>query len=132
MPQIPNLENKLNTLRSRQIPVWMYFQSAEQIEWQYGRGAIDVFFGSADLKLFFRLDDDKTRKLVSSLVGTTEKMIYTNSRNGRQNTRTSRKERVNVIEPHQLGELKDHEVVCLFGGASAIGKATPFFKEKQK
>ncbi len=36
MPPIPGLAEKLNTIRSRHIPIWMYFQTAEQINRRYG------------------------------------------------------------------------------------------------
>ena len=132
MPPIPNLPKKLNTLRSRNIPVWMYFQSVAQIEQQYGRGASDIFFGAADVQMVFRLNDHATRTRFCELIGTTEREIHTQSTShgdgGRSTTSTSRKP-VNVIEPHELGELKNNVVVCLYRGASAQGHATPHYEE---
>lgn len=132
IPPIPNLPKKLNTVRSRNMPVWMYFQSVAQIDEQYGYGASDIFFGAVDVQMVFRLNDHATRTRFSELIGITEKEIYTQStsqgEDGRRTTSKTRKP-VNVIEPHQLGELKNNEVVCLYRGASAQGHATPHYEE---
>jgi type IV secretion system protein VirD4 len=131
MPPIPNLPEKLNTIRSRHIPTWMYFQTAEQMERRYGKGAADIFFASADVQIVFRLNDQATRELISKLVGTTERKKETLStsagtKGGGTSTAKS-KERVAVIEPHELGQLAPGQVVCLYRGASAKGRATPHY-----
>lgn len=129
MPPIPNLPEKLNTIRSRHIPTWMYFQTAEQMERRYGKGATDIFFASADVQIVFRLNDQSTRELIAKLVGTTERKKHAHTRapgKGDGSINTSR-ERVGVIEPHELGQLGDGQVVCLYRGAAAKGQATPHF-----
>ena len=131
MPAVPGLAEKLNTIRSRQLPTWMYFQTTQQIERRYGKGALDVFFASSDAQLFFRLNDEKTRELVSRLIGTTEQVKTTQSttreEGGRKTTISRTRERVAVIEPHALGQLKPGQVVCLYRGAAALGRATPHY-----
>lgn len=129
MPPIPGLAEKLNTIRSRYMPTWMYFQTSEQMERRYGKGAADVFFASADVQMVFRLNDQTTRKLISDLVGTTEREKFSQSTgSGGNGTSTNKsKERVNVIEPHELGQLAPGQVVCLYRGASAKGRATPHY-----
>lgn len=123
MPPIPNLPEKLNTIRSRHIPTWMYFQTAEQMNIRYGKGADETFFASADVQMVFRLNDAMTRERISKLVGTTEKLKLSTNNVGQTRTR----EKVNVIEPHQLGQLKAGEVVALYRGAAAKGHATPHY-----
>jgi type IV secretory pathway TraG/TraD family ATPase VirD4 len=123
MPPIPNLPEKLNTIRSRHIPTWMYFQTAEQMNLRYGKGADEIFFASADMQMVFRLNDVGTRERIAKLVGTTEKYKYSANSTGQTRTR----EKVNVIEPHQLGQLKAGEVVALYRGAAARGRATPHY-----
>jgi type IV secretion system protein VirD4 len=131
MPPIPGLAEKLNTIRSRHLPTWMYFQSAEQIERRYGHGAAAIFFGSADVQIVFRLNDQPTRELISKLVGTTEReKISQSTSSGAEGSRGSTNrswERVNVVEPHELGQLKPGEVVALYRGAAAKGQATPHY-----
>lgn len=128
---IPGLAEKMNTIRSRNMPLWMYFQTTEQIERRYGAGAADVFFASADLKMVFRLNDEKTQNSISRLVGTTEQVKTTQSttreEGGRKTTISRTKERVAIIEPHALGQLKPGQVVCLYRGAAALGRATPHY-----
>ena len=113
------------------MPLWMYFQTAEQIDRRYGDGAADVFFASADLKMVFRLNDEKTQNSISRLVGTTERVKTTQSttreEGGRKTTISRTRERVAVIEPHALGQLKPGQVVCLYRGAAALGRATPHY-----
>lgn len=123
MPPIPNLPEKLNTIRSRHIPTWMYFQTNEQMVTRYGQGADSTFFASSDFQMVFRLNDIKTRHDVSILIGTTDKEKFSYSDTGR----TRSKEKVNVIEPHQLGQLAVGEVVALYRGAAAKGRATPHY-----
>lgn len=131
MPPIPNLPEKLNTIRSRNIPTWMYFQTAEQMEQRYGKGAMNVFFASADVQIVFRLNDQSTRELISKLVGTTEREKESRSTSagitGGATSKTKSRERVNVIEPHELGQLVPGQIVCLYRGASAKGRATPHY-----
>ena len=131
IPPVPGLAEKLNTIRSRHIPTWMYFQTAEQIERRYGNGARDVFFASTDFQMVFRLNDESTRNLVSNLIGTTEKqklsVSHSVSAGTRSTTSSKVRERVPVIEPHQLGQLQPGQVVCLYRGAAALGRATPHY-----
>lgn len=131
MPPIPGLGEKLNTIRSRHIPTWMYFQTSEQMDRRYGDGAVSVFFASADVQIVFRLNDQATRELISDLVGTTEKDKVSQSTGaGGVSTSTNRsRERVKVIEPHELGQLGAGQVVCLYRGAAAKGRATPHYIE---
>ena len=130
IPPIPGLATKLNTIRSRHMPTWMYFQAVEQLERQYGKGASALFFTAADVQIVFRLNDQETRELISKLVGTTEreKLSHSTAPSAKGGSSTSKsRERVNVIEPHELGQLKSGEVVCLYRGAAARGEGTPHY-----
>lgn len=132
MPPIPGLAEKLNTIRSRHMPTWMYFQTAQQIVTRYGAGMDATFFASADVQMVFRLNDVKTRADVATLVGTTEKEKRSTSISaGKASTSISR-ERVNVIEPHALGQLKPGEIVLMYRGAACKGRATPHFVDFQE
>lgn len=130
MPPIPHLPQKLNTIRSRNIPTWMYFQTSQQMDDRYGQGASNIFFASADVQIVFRLNDQATRELIAQLIGTTERKKHAHTRapggKGDGSTNTSQ-ERVSVIEPHELGQLVDGQVVCLYRGAAAKGRATPHY-----
>lgn len=131
IPPIPGLKTKLNTIRSRHMPTWMYFQAVQQLEQQYGEGAASLFFTSADVQMCFRLNDVETRETFATLVGTTEREKLSQSTNagtkGGGSSTTKSRERVNVIEPHELGQLAPGQVVCLYRGAAAKGQATPHY-----
>lgn len=128
IPPIPNLPEKLNTIRSRNIPAWMYFQTTEQINRAYGHKADSVFFAAADVQIVFRLNDENTRQYFSKLIGTTEKYKFSSSKNGQSNNGMTRsREKINVIEPHQFGQLSMGEIVILYRGAAAKGVATPHY-----
>lgn len=126
---IPNLAKRLNTIRSRHMPTWMYFQAVEQLEDQYGKGAASKFFAAASIKMCFRLDDIETRKQFSTLVGTTHQIKVSQSKNGANGSTTRSREKIDTIEPHQLGEFKPGEILVLSRGASAIGKGTPHYRD---
>jgi len=83
--------------------------------------------------MVFRLNDQPTRELISKLVGTTERenISHTESSNsdGTREATSRSLERVKVVEPHELGQLKPGEVVTLYRGASAKGQATPHFMD---
>lgn len=127
MPPIPNLGQKLNTIRSRKIPTWMYFQSTEQIDERYGKGAQAIFFAAADLQIVFRLNDQPTRELISRLIGTTEREKVTRTCGSSVSHASRSRERSAVIEPHEIGQLRRSEIIALFRGAAARGQATPYF-----
>ena len=127
LPAIPGLANKLNTIRSRHMPCWMYFQSTEQINRQYGQNADQIFLGSADLLIAFRINDVKTRQLVSDLIGTTTYDKISHSKSGGKTTTSKNKETKKVIEPHVIGQLKAGQIIALYKGGSAMGHGTPHF-----
>jgi type IV secretory pathway TraG/TraD family ATPase VirD4 len=131
MPPLPGLGQKLNTIRSRQMPTWMYFQTIQQIEKQYGAGASSVFLAACNFQMFFRLNDSETRELVSELVGKTTRIKHAVAKsagsNGTSRSVTASREEVYVIQPHELGELRPGQVVTLYMGAAARGSATPHY-----
>jgi type IV secretory pathway TraG/TraD family ATPase VirD4 len=131
MPPVPGLGQKLNTIRSRYMPTWMYFQTLEQIERQYGQGATSIFLAACNFQMFFRLNDSETRNLVSELVGKTTRLKHSVAKSagtgGTSRSVTTAREEINVIEPHELGELRAGEVVTLYMGTAARGSATPHY-----
>lgn len=127
IPPIPGLATKLNTIRSRHMPTWMYFQAVQQLERQYGKGSSPLFFTSADVQMCFRLNDIETRETFAKLIGTTEREKFSQSTSAESKSTSRSKERVNVIEPHELGQLAPGQVICLYRGAAATGRATPHY-----
>jgi type IV secretory pathway TraG/TraD family ATPase VirD4 len=126
IPPISGLTAKLNTIRSRGLPTWMYWQSTQQME-AYGSGAREVFFGSADMQIFFRSNDLNTMQTVEKLAGKITVAKHTQSSGGGTLSSSVTSERVDRIEGAELGELRPGEVITLYKGSRWRGEATPHY-----
>lgn len=73
---IPKFAESLNTMRSARMPLAMYLQSIEGLNRLYGPQSSEIFLGSADLKVIFRLNDNATAEYVSAQLGDTEQRAY--------------------------------------------------------
>lgn len=131
IPPISGLTAKLNTIRSRNLPTWMYWQSTQQMQ-VYGQGAREVFFGSADLQIFFRSNDLDTMSTVEKLAGKVTLAKHSESTDGGSVTRSVTSEQVNRIEGAELAELAPGEVITLYKGARWRGEATPHYVDFKK
>ena len=60
MPAMPNISEKITTLRSRKIWMVMAVQSAPQLEMVYGRHAAAILQDNCDLHLFIGCNNDET------------------------------------------------------------------------
>ena len=76
---ITGLTSKLNTIRSRRMPVWMYWQSVAQMalygDKQTGANGRDLIFGACDFVGVFRLNDNDTATYVSEAIGTVHRVV---------------------------------------------------------
>lgn len=73
---IPKFAESLNTMRSARMPLGMYLQSIEGLNRLYGPQASEIFLGSADLKVIFRLNDNATAEYISAQLGDTEQRTF--------------------------------------------------------
>lgn len=73
---IPKFAESLNTMRSANMPLAMYLQSVEGLNKLYGPNAAEIFLGSADLKVVFRINDNITAEYISAQLGDTEQRAY--------------------------------------------------------
>ncbi len=75
-------------------------------------------------------------KYVSNIFGTMNEEKTTTSKTikgqNHSSTVSTRNQQVNVIEPHELGELSNHQVVSLYKQAKVIGRAVPYFENQLK
>ena len=126
---IPDLDKTLNTIRSRHMPTWAYFQTTEQLDAQYGRGAANKFFAAATTKICFRLDDQAARESLSALIGKTKEYKITTSKTESGTSTTKSYEWREVIMPHEIGALIQGEMILLRNGKSAIGEARAHHKD---
>jgi type IV secretory pathway TraG/TraD family ATPase VirD4 len=126
LPVINGLLQKLNTIASRNIPLWMYWQSTAQMA-VYGPNAREVFFGCADAQLFFRSNDLNTQQTVAQLSGTVHrpKMSQTS---GVQDSISVSAEKDFRVQASDVGELLFGEVIAYYRGKKLKGVATPHYE----
>ena len=137
-PRIDGLVEKLNTIRSRHLPTWMYFQSIEQMQ-MYGKmggeGASKIL-GACDYQQVFRLNDNASAEMMSKAIGVVDREV--SSRNvstsgGFFDSVDSVTESKNLVQepivfPHELRQLKKNEAIVIYQGLAWRGEATPYFK----
>ena len=69
---IPKFTDLLNTIRSANMPTFLYLQSLEGLNRLYGANSDKIFMGSSNLKIVFRIGDIDSAEKCSRLVGKTE------------------------------------------------------------
>lgn len=132
---INDLTGKLNTIRSRNMPTWMYWQSKEQMQ-KYGKASdegVNIIMGACDLQICFRLNDNATAKWFSDRVGS--HIVKYKGRSWGYNVTDDSStvgnswglNREEIIFPHELQQLGDGEVVAVYRGVAWKGKATPYW-----
>ena len=134
-PRIAGLARKLNTLRSRRLPTWLYWQSKEQMQ-AYGEQADEgpsVILGACDLHLAFRLNDNATAEWLSRKIGTMDRVVQALSVTYGAGwlptlTRSAHLVQEPAVFPHELQSLAAGEVVAAYRGLAWRGQATPYFK----
>ncbi|MBR2443895.1 MAG: type IV secretory system conjugative DNA transfer family protein [Clostridia bacterium] len=62
MPKMPNIANKITTLRSRKIWMLMAIQSKQQLDMVYGNETSAVISDNCDLHLFVGCNNDETKE----------------------------------------------------------------------
>lgn len=123
---INDLTGKLNTIRSRKLPTWLYWQSTEQMQ-KYGKKAnegANVIMGACDLQMCFRLNDNATAKWFSEKIGTQEDVMISTG------DTTSRSIALNaVIEPHEIMQLDTNKALYSYRDMNWLGEATPYYRD---
>ncbi|RUM94724.1 MAG: hypothetical protein DSZ28_01715 [Thiothrix sp.] len=138
-PAIPGLVEKLNTIRSRKMPTWLYWQSLEQMQ-RYGEKAdegANKILGACDFQATFRLNDNASAEWMSRRIGVVDRVVEKKSVSKDPTTWTNLTNLESystdlvqepIIFPHELGRLKQNEFVCMYRGKAWKGEATPYFQ----
>lgn len=135
VPAVPGLAQKLNTIRSRSLPTWLYWQSTAQME-PYAAGGDSgamKILGACDLQMVFRLNDNASAEWMSERIGTVDRVVKAVSITHSEEsifgatTRSASLVHEPVIRPHELQQLKPGETVCTWRGLAWRGLATPFY-----
>ena len=130
MPAIAGLTDKLNTIRSRRMPTWLYWQSKEQMQ-AYGRKADEgpnIILGACDMQMVFRLNDNASADWFSTKIGTVDRLVEKVSSSGSDSTHSQDLVTEPLIKPHELQQLRQNEVVCMYRGKAWRGRALPYYE----
>ena len=133
-PALPALVKKLNTIRSRNLPTWLYWQSREQMQ-PYGEKADEgpnKILAACDVQMTFRINDNATAQWMSDKIGTVDRLVHSVSvtRGGEDTTESESHSLVSepVIFPHDLQRLAPGEVVAAYRGVAWRGKARAYYQ----
>lgn len=126
---IPKFTDLLNTIRSANMPTFLYLQSLEGLNRLYGANADKLFLGSSNYKVVFKIGDISTAEEFSKLIGKTETTYYSYSENigqgvnsnemKTQSTSSSYSESTRleyIVEPDALIKLPEHTAVVMYNG----------------
>ena len=126
---IPKFTELLNTIRSANMPTFLYLQSFEGLNRLYGANADRLFLGSSNYKVLFRIDDIATAKEFSQLIGKTEATYFSYDKKKGQgvsnhdiqthNTSSGDSQSfglLDIIEPDKLTKLPEHIAVVMYNG----------------
>jgi hypothetical protein len=126
---IPKFTDLLNTIRSANMPTFLYLQSLEGLNRVYGPNADKLFLGSSDYKAVFRIGDISAAEEFIKLIGNTDATFFSyDNKKGQgmsnhdvrtQNTSsgdTESHQRVYIVEPAELIQLPDHTAVIMYKG----------------
>lgn len=133
-PVIRGLAQKLNTIRSRNLPTWMYWQSkAQMIPYGLGDSGPDIILGACDVQVVFRVNDNETATWMSEKIGTVDRLVRSISvtQGGGvfgQDSHSHSLASEPVIFPHQLQQLREGEVISTYRGLAWRGSATAYFQ----
>jgi hypothetical protein len=132
-PAVSGLLSKLNTIRSRNLPTWLYWQSLEQMQ-KYGQkhdeGA-NIMMGAADVKIVFRLNDNKSANWISEHIGIKDVVVDSVSVSKAEGHRTQTASKYltveSIIRPQELTTLANFETILIYKGQAQHSIATPYF-----
>lgn len=132
-PIIQNLPQKLNTIRSRHIPLWLYWQGLSQMQ-KYGQKmneGVDTILGACDFQMVFRLNDNASAEWMSKRLHLVDIEIISQSVSHRGFNITNTHSKTLIKEPalfaQELQRLDEGEAVCVYRKKAWRAKAMPYF-----
>jgi type IV secretion system protein VirD4 len=131
VPPVKGLVKKLNTIRSRQLPTWLYFQSQEQMQ-RYGSKTDEgagLILGACDFQMVFRLNDNDTAAWMSEKIGTLDRLSTSVTMPGWiMKNLTQSLTREPLIFPHELQQLSPGESIASYRGVAWRNQALPYYQ----
>ena len=140
---IPKFAESLNTMRSARMPLAMYLQSIEGLNRLYGPQSSEIFLGSADLKVIFRLNDNATAEYVSAQLGDTERRAFNmntshsegkNVSGGTANKTISNgysSSTARIFEPAEVLALEPQKAITIYRGSGARFTMPSYWQDYQ-
>lgn len=144
-PRIPGLVEKLNTIRSRKLPTWLYWQGLQQMQ-KYGRHTDEgpnAILAACDFHMAFRLNDNDTAAWFSERIGTVDRhvtsysydpgdgfiegLLSEHSRGPVTTENTSLVEEP-IMKVADLQSLAVGEGIAIYRGRAWRNRATPYFE----
>jgi len=132
--EIPNIENALATLRSKNCGIMMFLQSVSQLKMVYPREKAQTLLNLCELKLFLSGSGDKdTTDYVSGMAGeyTTDRMSY--KRKGFMGGKSDGNyspERRPIVEARDMMELRERgEAIAFIFGRYLKVKKLRYFED---
>ena len=138
-PQLGKLEmitSAVSTLRSKSVNMCLVVQSIAQLDMIYGEHARRVIFDNCQYQIFLRANDRETQKLLSDLIGTTNVLQESVSKQTNEDGKTTgySKQRTEAREPrvfpHEFSTLQDVLLASPFG-VCRVKKFQPYNSVEQ-
>lgn len=120
---IPKFTDLLNTIRSANMPTFLYLQSLEGLNRLYGANSDKMFMGSSNLKIVFRIGDIESAEECSRLVGQTETTYISETAGTSQTSGTSSSSRASSSSSNRsqnLGTTKSIKLESIIEPAEFI------------
>ncbi len=145
---IPKFTDLLNTIRSANMPTFIYLQSLEGLNRLYGANSDKIFMGSSNLKIVFRIGDIASAEECSRLVGQTETTYIsetagtsqasgTNSSSGASSSSSNKSKNLgttksikleSIIEPSEFIKLPIFTGVVMYNGCYGTLKMPKYYE----
>lgn len=132
MPALPNIANKITTLRSRKIWMMMAIQSNQQLDMVYGTNQMEILKDNCDLQIFIGCNNDKTKEDFAKSMGERIGAITSFSiQNDGSISAAKQSQNVPVVRKSDLDNLKLGEFyVRLRKGDNMKSRMTPYFEQR--
>ena len=133
MPPLPNIANKITTLRSRKIWLMMAIQSNQQLDMVYGTNQMEILKDNCDLQIFIGCNNDRTKEDFARSMGQTIGAITSFSiSNDGSISASKQSQNVPVVRKSDLDDLKLGEFyVRLRKGDNMKSSMTPYFEQRE-
>lgn len=120
--ELPNFEQTISTVRSRNISCSVVIQSFAQLEKRYREGA-EIVKDNCDSTLFLGGKAVKTNKEISEMIGKETVSVMTVNDSRGQGSSTTRNRQIierDLMQASEVGRLPRDEAIVLIAGANPI------------